>query len=282
MAGGNGESSRARARGGGADMPAVDKHTPGTINWVDMVSTDLDAASAFYTGLFGWESEDMPMPGGQGIYRFFRLDGRDAAAAGSMPPEMAAQGIPSHWNVWVAGDADEVTDKAAAAGGQVLMPPVTLGPSGRLAMIADPGGAAVGVWQAGEHIGAGVIDEPGAMTWWEVNTRAFDENKRFYNQVFGWTAEDLPAPDIRYVTWKLDGRTVGGMLEMTEQWGDIPAHWMSYFAVRDTDEMVKRATELGGSVGAPPFDTPYGRMAVLVDPSGGHFSIVTPTQPPPA
>ena len=175
-------------------MPHVDAHKPGTINWVDTVSTDLEAASPFYVGLFGWEPEDMAMPGGDGTYRFFRLGGRDAAAAGTMPAEMAAQGIPSHWNVWVAGNADEATDKAAAAGGQVLMAPTTLGPSGRLAMVTDPGGAAIGVWQADQHIGAGVVHEPGAMTWWEVNTRAFEDCRRFYGQVFGWDAEPLDDP----------------------------------------------------------------------------------------
>jgi uncharacterized protein len=261
-------------------MPHVESHTPSSINWVDFVSTDLDAASAFYTGLFGWETYDMPMPGGDGIYRFFRLDGRDAAAGGSMPAEMAAQGIPSHWNVWVAGDADQVVERAAAAGGQVLMPPMTLGPSGRLAMIADPGGAAVGVWQADQHIGAGVVEEPGAMTWWEVNTRAFEDCKRFYGQVFGWSAEPLEAPGVNYATWRLDGRTVGGMLEMTPEWEGIPSTWMTYFAVTDTDRAAARAGELGGSVGAPPFDTTFGRIAVLVDPAGGHFSVVTRTQPP--
>ena len=262
-------------------MPAVDSHSPGTIGWVDFVSTDLEAASAFYTGLFGWETEDMPMPGGDGVYRFFRLGGRDAAAGGTMPSGMADQGLPSHWNVWVAADsADEVVEKARAAGGQVLMEPTTMGPSGRLAMVADPGGAAVGVWQADQHIGAGVVDEPGAMTWYEVNTRAFEQDKRFYGEVFGWTAEPLDAPGINYATWKLDGRTVGGMLEMNEQWEGIPSSWMVYFAVGDTDEAAKRATELGGPVGAPPFDTAFGRIAVLVDPSGGHFSVVTPTQPP--
>jgi uncharacterized protein len=261
-------------------MPHTDRHTPGTINWVDLVSTDLDAASGFYTRLFGWETEDTPMPGGPGVYRFFRKGGRDVAAAGPMPPEMAAQGVPSHWNVWVASDsADETAERAAAAGGQVLMAPTTLGPSGRLAMVADPGGAAVGVWQAGDHIGAGVVDEPGAMTWWEVNTRAFEACRRFYGEVFGWTAEPLEAPGVTYATWKLDGRTVGGMLEMTEQWEGIDAHWMTYFAVTDTDDAARRAAEAGGSVGAPPFDTAYGRIAVLSDPSGGHFSVVTPTQP---
>jgi predicted enzyme related to lactoylglutathione lyase len=118
------------------------------------------------------------------------------------------------------------------------------------------------------------------MTWWEVNTRAFEDCRRFYGQVFGWDAEPLDDPDVNYVTWKLDGRTVAGMLEMNEQWGEIPAHWMTYFAVTGTDEAARRATVLGGSVGAPPFDTPYGRIAVLADPSGGHFSVVTPTRPP--
>jgi predicted enzyme related to lactoylglutathione lyase len=260
-------------------MPHVDSHTPGTINWIDFVSTDLDAATGFYTGLFGWETEDMPMPGGEGIYRFFRLDGRDAAAGGTLPAEMAAQGIPSHWNVWVATDsAEEVVRKAAAAGGQVLMAPATLGPSGTLGMVADPGGAAIGVWQADQHIGAGVVEEPGAMTWWEVNTRAFEDCRRFYGQVFGWDAEPLDAPGVNYVTWKLGDRTVGGMLEMNEQWEGIAAHWMTYLAVPDTDDAAKRATELGGSVGAAPFDTAYGRIAVLADPAGGHFSVITPVR----
>jgi predicted enzyme related to lactoylglutathione lyase len=118
------------------------------------------------------------------------------------------------------------------------------------------------------------------MTWWEVNTRAFEDCKRFYGQVFGWSAEPLDAPGVNYVTWKLDGKTVGGMLEMTSEWEGIPSAWMTYFAVTDTDAAAQRAGELGGSVGAPPFDTDFGRIAVLVDPAGGHFSVVTPTQPP--
>jgi uncharacterized protein len=262
-------------------MPQVDSHAAGMINWADFVSTDLDAATGFYTGLFGWETEDMPMPGTEGVYRFFRLGGRDAAAGGTMPADMAGQGIPSHWNVWVASDSAEKTvEWAAAAGGQVLMPPTTLGPSGTLAMVADPGGAAIGVWQADQHIGAGVVGEPGAMTWWEVNTRSFEACKDFYGQVFGWDAEPLDAPGVTYAIWKLDGKMVGGMLEMNEQWEGIPSSWMVYFAVAGTDEAAGRATELGGSVGAPPFDTAFGRIAVLVDPAGGHFSVVTPVERP--
>jgi uncharacterized protein len=263
----------------GGEMPHVDQHRPGTICWVDLATTDQEAATGFYTRLFGWETFDLPMPGGPGVYRFFRQGGRDVAAVGQLPPEMAAQGVPSAWNVWVAGDAAQAAERAPAAGGAVAQPPMELGPSGRMTMLTDPGGAVIGVWQAGEHHGAGVVGEPGAMTWWEVNTRAFDACKRFYGELFGWEAEDLPDESVHYATWKRDGETVGGMLEMTEQWGELPAHWMAYFAVADTDEAARRAAEVGGEVGVPPTDTPYGRMAVLRDPTGAVFSVIKPTQP---
>jgi uncharacterized protein len=260
-------------------MPHVESHQTGTICWVDQATTDLEGATRFYTGLFGWETFDMPMPGGHGVYRFFRIGGRDVAASGQLPAEMAAQGVPSAWNVWVADDAGQALQRAQAAGGSVLIPVTDMGPSGRMTMLADPGGAAFGVWQAGEHLGAGVVGEPGSMTWWEVNTRAFDDCKRFYGEVFGWTTQEVPG-DMRYVTWHRDGTMVGGMLEMTAEWGDVPAHWMAYFAVEDPDEVAKRATELAGEVSQPPFDTPYGRMAVLRDPTGAAFSIIKPVPPP--
>jgi uncharacterized protein len=261
-------------------MPHVESHPQGTICWVDLATTDQEAATRFYTGLFGWETFDLPMPGGPGVYRMFRLGGRDAAAVGQLPPEMAAQGVPSAWNVWVAGDAGQAAERAPAAGGSVAMPPTDMGPSGRMTMLADPGGAVIGVWQAGEHIGAGVVGEPGAMAWWEVNTRAFEDCKRFYGEVFGWTTQDLPDDNVHYLTWHRDDTLVGGMLEMTREWEGIPAHWMAYFAVADTDEAAKRAAELGGQVAQPPFDTPYGRMAVLRDPAGAAFSIIVPTPTP--
>jgi hypothetical protein len=260
-------------------MPHVERHQPGTICWVDQATTDLEAATRFYTALFGWETFDLPMPGGDGVYRFFRLGGRDVAAAGQLPAEMAAQGVPSAWNVWVAGDAEQALQRAQAAGGSVLIPVTEMGPSGHMTMFADPGGAAIGVWQAGEHRGAGLVGEPGSMTWWEVNTRAFDDCRRFYGEVFGWTTQEVPG-GMRYVTWHRDGTMVGGMLEMTEEWAGIPAHWMAYFAVADPDEVAKRAAELAGEVAQPPFDTPYGRMAVLRDPTGAGFSIIKPTPPP--
>jgi uncharacterized protein len=260
-------------------MPRVEEHQPGTPCWVDMQATDMEAASRFYTALFGWDPVDMPMPDGQGVYRMFQKDGADVAGIGQQPAQMAAQGIPSVWTVYVAGDADAAAEATRAAGGSVLMDPADVGSSGRMAVLADPGQAALGVWQAGDHHGAGLLGEPGAMAWSEVNTRDYDTCRAFYPRLFGWQPEDLPMEASRYTIWKLDGEMVAGMLEMTADWEGVPPHWMVYFAVEDTDATAAKATELGGSVGAPPFDTPYGRVAVLVDPTGGHFSVVQP--PPP-
>jgi predicted enzyme related to lactoylglutathione lyase len=117
---------------------------------------------------------------------------------------------------------------------------------------------------------------PGTVNWVDFVSTDLDAATGFYTGLFGWDAETLDAPGINSVTWTLGGRTVGGMLEMTPEWEGIAAHWMTYFAVLDTDDTAKRASDLGGSVGAPPFDTAYGRIAVLADPAGGHFSVITP------
>jgi predicted enzyme related to lactoylglutathione lyase len=255
-------------------MPTIDAHDPGTLAWADLMSSDLPAVTRFYTGLFGWQTNDVEMPGG-GSYRMFQRDGRDVAAV-SQQQSGAGEGMgPADvWTVWFAGQADAAAERATAAGGSVIMPPSDVGPAGRLTVLADPGGAAFGIWQAGEHHGAGLMGEPGALAWCEVNTRAYDACLDFYPKLFGWAAEDLPMEGARYTVWKRHDQTVAGMLEMNEQWVGVPPHWMLYFAVDDTDQAAKRASELSGGVGAPPFDTPYGRIAVLSDPAGAHFSVI--------
>lgn len=262
-------------------MPRIDTHEPGAPSWVDLLTGDLDAATRFYTGLFGWWAVDVPMPDGRGVYRMFRQDGRDVAGAGEQSPEMVAQGARSAWTVYVAGDADTAAERAASAGGGVVMPPADVGDSGRITVLADPDGAAIGVWEARAHAGAGLLGEPCAMTWCEVSTRAFDACRDFYGRVFGWTAKDLSMEGVRYATWERgDAGSCAGMLEMDEHWEGLPPHWMAYFAVDDTDAAARRADELGGTVSVPPFDTPFGRVAVLTDPTGAVFSVIRASDPP--
>jgi predicted enzyme related to lactoylglutathione lyase len=255
-------------------MP-VKGYEPGTPTWADLLSTDMERVTPFYIGLFGWEPTDMPMPDGSGVYRMFTKDGHNIAGLGQQSPQMAEAGMPSVWTVYIGGDADKAAERAKAAGGQVAMEPVDIADSGRLAVLLDPGGAGIGVWQPNQHRGFGLAGEAGSLVWCEDNTRSFNDCLEFYRSVFDWGADDLPGQDTRYVVWKHGDEQIGGMLEMDEEhWKGIPAHWMLYFGVDDCDAAANHVTELGGAVEVPPFDIPYGRISVVSDPTGAHFTIM--------
>lgn len=257
-------------------MPAK-QYEVGTPVWADLLSSDMEAATRFYGGLFGWGANDSPMPDGTGVYRMFEKDGQLVGGLGELTSEMASQGVPSAWTLYIGGSADEAARRAQDAGGQVALGPADITDSGRLAVLTDPGGAAIGVWEAGKHQGFGVAGEPGSLVWAEVNTRSYDQCRRFYPAVFGWDTEDMPMPGTRYTVWKNGDDQIGGMLEMDdEQWKGIPPHWMLYFGVDDTDAAAARITELGGAVAVEPFDTPYGRLAVARDPTGAAFTVIRP------
>lgn len=239
-------------------------YQPGTPSWVDVGSPDPEASARFYGALFGWQVEDA-VPGSGG-YRFLTLRGRRVAGLGPQ----AHSGAPS-WSTYIAtDDAEAVTRAVTAFGGGVLMPPTRLMDIARAAVLADPTGAQFGVWEAGTLPGAGIVDEPGSLSFSELATRAADKAIPFYQGVFGWTARNEQA-DAARKAWELDGRTVGGLVET-----DTPARWSAYFAVDDTDQAVERVRESGGSVSVPPTDIPAGRIAVVADPHGAAFSLVRP------
>jgi predicted enzyme related to lactoylglutathione lyase len=154
-----------------------------------------------------------------------------------------------------------------------------------MAVLADNSGAPFSIWQAGRHTGAGLVNEPGAMCWNEVMTRDADGAERFYGEIVGWRTSAMPFEGGEYTLWHLPGEGepdprsdgIAGMTPMVgEQWPtDLPAHWMVYFAVEDTDATASRSEELGGRVAVPPFDSSVGRIAVLNDPAGAAFSVIT-------
>jgi predicted enzyme related to lactoylglutathione lyase len=149
---------------------------------------------------------------------------------------------------------------------------------GRMALAADPAGAVFGVWQAGAHSGMQLANEPGSVTWNENMTRDFDGNKDFYRAVFGYDYGDISSEGFRYATLDLGGRPVGGIGEIgPDAPADIPSNWATYFAVADADDAVARATDLGGTVIRPPWDSAYGRMAVLADDQGAVFAVGSST-----
>jgi len=257
-------------------MPTRDSYTQGTPNWVDLQTTDQAAAKAFYGGVFGWSYDDQPMDAGA-VYSIAKIGDAQVAAIAPQSPELKAAGAPAMWNTYLAVDSvDDATAKVAAAGGTVAMAPFDVMDAGRMSFVLDPSGAAVALWQANQHIGAGLVNEPGAVIWNELIT----DNPAavsFYEQVLGVTTTTADMGDDKYTMFEVGGQQVGGT--MPPQMPGVPNHWHVYFAVADADASAAKIKQLGGSVVVEPFDTPIGKMAVAADPQGAVFSLFQAAPP---
>jgi predicted enzyme related to lactoylglutathione lyase len=273
-------------------MSEQDRYIPGVPCWIDTTQPDPGAAVEFYGQLFGWQFEDVMPPESPARYYMARLPGGDVGAVSSQ-----AEGAPEAavWNtyVWVT-DADETAAKVREVGGSVLMEPMDVFDSGRMAIFADPAGAVFSAWQAKTHRGAAVVNAPGSLNFNTLNTRDVEGARAFYGAVFGW--ELLPLGDA--FVWAmpaygdfLEQRTPG-LRKQTADMGaparfeevvaaaraipddqpDTPAHWGVTFGVEDADAVAAKAAELGGRVVVPPFDAPWQRMTVITDPQGATFT----------
>jgi predicted enzyme related to lactoylglutathione lyase len=254
-------------------MSQITTYAPGTPSWVDLGSPDLDAAVEFYGALFGWEIPESTNPEETGGYRMAMRDGK--SIAGMMP--LMQEGQPPAWTTYISvEDADATAAKVSEAGGSTIAEPMDVMDVGRMAVFADPGGAVFAIWQPGTHPGAELVNEPGAISWNELNTRDPEGAKAFYGAVFGWSFEDAEFEGMGpYTTIKVADRPVGGMLDMTGRVPDeVPAHWQVYFAVEDTDAAIKQVQARGGSVMFGPVDIPPGRFAILADPFGASFAVI--------
>jgi uncharacterized protein len=253
-------------------MPIVESYVPGTPSWVDLASPDLAASVAFYTSLFGWEAKDQGPESGH--YTMMELRGLPVAGAATIMMD----GQPPAWTTYVTvEDADAAVAKAKEAGATVFVEPMDVLDVGRMAVFADPTGAAIAVWQPRLHQGAGLVNEPGALVWNELNTRDLAAASAFYREVFGWTESpmDMGGSGMEYSEWQLGGNTIGGMLPMVEAIpAEVPSFWLAYFATDDCDATVSAATDLGATVMAAPMDIPAGRFAVLTDPTGAAFGVI--------
>lgn len=243
---------------------------PGTPCWVDLGVADIPKAQAFYGGLFGWEIQDTGPEGG--VYCMCEIGGLPVAGIGGK----SEPDIGTFWTTYLASDdADATAAKIKAAGGQVVMDPFDVMDVGRMFIAVDPGGALFGVWQARAHTGVRLANEPGSLIWSENMSRNYEGNKAFYSEVFGYKFGDM-GEGVRYATLDLHDRPVGGIGEIDAgQPAETPASWATYFAVADTDAALAKVTELGGSVVAPAWDTPYGRMAVASDNQGAVFAVMS-------
>jgi uncharacterized protein len=263
-------------------MQVVKRYPDGVFCWVDLSTTDAEAAKTFYANLFGWEFEDLDTDMGT-IYTMFKIDGYNVAGVSAMSPEMKEQGVPPLWTSYISHtNVDAVAAKASESGGTIMFSPFDVMEEGRMALIQDPIGAMVGVWQPKNHIGAQLVNRANTLIWNELQARESDAAQAFYTAVFGWTSS---VDENGYVTHSQNSRRHAGMIPMDETWGDIPSNWAVYFMVEDVAGTAAKVQELGGALLVPPSPAgDIGHFAVVQDPQGGAFSIIQfngPVDPPP-
>lgn len=251
-------------------MGQRDSYAPGTFCWTDLTTPDQETAKAFYSGLFGWVAEDIPI--GEGVfYSMQRIDGRDVAAISPQPQQQRDAGVPATWNSYVAVEsADAALARARELGANVHADAFDVFQSGRMGVVQDPQGAFFAVWEARDHIGAGLVNHPGALCWNELYTPDLDASSQFYGDLFGWRTEAVEGSPTPYRTIATAaGGGNGGMTTME----DVPPVWLVYFASDDVEASVARLTELGGKTRMGPMDIAWGTIAVATDPVGATFGL---------
>jgi uncharacterized protein len=238
----------------------------GKFVWHEQVSSDPKQAQDFYTQLFGWGTEAFKP--GEVDYTMMSSGGQVHGGFGT-----AQEGAPPpHWLSHVAvEDLDETIEKTKAAGGRLATGPFDMADVGRMAIIADPQDAFLGVYQP-----EGDESPPeGVFVWDELGTTDVDGAQRFYEQVFGWTTSNMGPEYGGYRIFNRGETGVGGLMALPHE--GIPPHWQPYVAVDDADATVAKAKELGANALLEPMDVPkVGRIAVLNDPQGATFGIIKP------
>jgi predicted enzyme related to lactoylglutathione lyase len=260
-------------------MPNIEKHAPGTFSWVELATTDQNAAKGFYTSLFGWAANDTPI-GPNDLYTIFRIDSRDAAAGYTMRADEREMGIPSHWNLYIAvANADESAKRAGELGAKVLAAPFDVMDAGRMAVIQDPTGAIFQLWQAKRNQGIGIAGAEGTLCWADLSTPDPARAKPFYEGLFGWKISLGQNDTSGYLHLQNGEEFIGGIPPASQRPAGAPAHWLLYFWVGDVDACAAKAKDLGAAIYLPPMTIPnVGRMAIVADPQGAVFAIFNSTR----
>lgn len=252
-------------------MPQRDSAPIGAPCWVDLFTSDPEKTCAFYSEVFGWTWESAGEE--YGGYINFSKDG--VQVAGGMRND-GSSGAPDLWSIYLASnDAQATVDAAASHGGQVELPPMPVMDVGTMAFVTDPGQGRIGVWQPGTHKGFGVLAEPGAPSWFELHTGAYDASVAFYRDVFGWDAHSMSdSPEFRYTTLGEGDGALAGIMDATSFLPKgSPAVWSVYFGTDDADKSLATIVDLGGAIVQAAEDTPYGRLATATDPTGATFKL---------
>ncbi len=244
----------------------IETHPTHSICWIDLAARDLDTQTEFYKDMMGWTT--FTVPGTD--YSIFMSNEQPVAGVMAISEEMGQ--MPSVWSTYVnVDDAAAACTRASEVGGSVFQEPFDIPNGGKIAVLGDPAGAAICVFEGGSE-GIKVLDEPGAPCWFEAMTHDAAASIAFYEAMFGWESEAMPGP-IDYTILKLGERPVGGCMQIGEPMpADIPSHWQVSFSIDgEISDFMAKATEKGASVMMGPMETDYGHGAVMMDPAGATF-----------
>ena len=260
-------------------MTTMTSYANGVPSWVDLATPDPSASKKFYGELFGWNYDDESAePDPDSVeYAMADIDGHATAGIMQQTTEMAETGMPPVWTTYVAvDDLDASMAKVEPAGGSLMGPAMDIMEAGRMVVVADPAGAVFCMWEAKGHIGAGIVNEPGAFSWSELITPDPAAVAPFYGAVFGWTAETAPMPSGSYTVFSVAGGNENGIAgAMAPPVEGMPAAWGVYFSVADARATVETARSLGAQVLMEATEMPgVGTLAALMDPHGAAFSIM--------
>lgn len=258
-----------------ASMAYTDHNANGSFCWVELGTTDQTAAKSFYSSLFGWSANDMPM-GPDAFYSIFELEGRHAAAGYTLDAGALSKGIPAHWAAYIAvASADDAAARVTELGGKVLEAPFDVFDAGRMAVIQDPTGAHFNVWQPKNNTGIGIKDVDGTFCWADLSTPDTARAAEFYSALFGWkiaAGENDP-----YLHIQNGEDFIGGIPPAEFRSTGVPPHWLIYFKVANCRIAAERIKELGGTVLSQPMTMEkVGKWAIVTDPQGAVFSIFEP------
>lgn len=258
-------------------MPEATWYSQGAFCWSELATNDVEGARAFYTRVFGLETEDSPTVDG-GSYVQFHRGGKYVAGLTDQQPQEREQGVPPHWNTYIAADdVDAVTAKAEELGAKILAPPFDVLEMGRMAVAADPTGAPIGFWQGKSHIGAQVYAEDGTMGWFELMTHDLPGAVDFYRGLFGYEVQEFPSAGGPYMVLRHKDENAAGIMAAPQP--EIPAAWTPYFQVADAEATFEAATASGAGPMMPVTDMEgVGRVAWVSDPQGAPIAFIEPSR----
>lgn len=265
----------------------------GDFIWYELMTPNPDGARDFYQKIVGWEIEAAP----SGPIDYRMISSAEGAVAGVMPltDEMLAHGARPAWLGYVnVDDVDAMATSITDGGGAIHMPPWDIAGIGRMAMVADPQGAAFYIMKPTPPADAPdatslsfSYDKPriGHCAWNELSSDDPAAALDFYGQRFGWVKDgemDMGPMGtyhfLRHAGRAPDGSPMGhGMLgAVMPRMPQMPVSaWTYYFRVADIDAAVAHVSANGGAIVQPATEIPGGDYsAVGSDPQGAVFGLV--------